>query len=64
MKYLPLGLCLFLVSCFIGPVEDLYEQVEDTYFSEANSIAPKELGIINPSVSLDLIWNANVGDHV
>ena len=63
MKYLPLGLCLFLVSCFIGPVEDLYEQVEDTYFSEVNSITPKELGIINPLLSLGLIWNANVGNH-
>jgi len=63
MKYLPLGLCLFLMSCFIGPVEDIYEQVEDTYFPEAHLITPNDLGIIKPSVSLDLLWKANIGNH-
>ena len=63
MKYLPLGLCLFLMSCFIGPVEDLYEQVEDTYFSEHYTINPTSLRDINSSVSINVVWQDNVGDH-
>jgi len=63
MKYLPLGLCLFLVSCVIGPVEDLYEQIEDSYFSEEHAIPPNNLVIIDHSVSVDLKWKDSVGNH-
>ena len=63
MKYLPLGLCLFLMSCFIGPVEDLYEQVEDTYLSERHTINPTSLRDINSLVSINVVWRDNVGDH-
>ena len=63
MKHLPLGLCLFLMSCFIGPVEDLYEQVEDTYLSEYHTVNPTSLRDINSLVSVNVVWRDNVGDH-
>ena len=63
MKYLPLGLCLFFVGCIIGPVEDLYEQVEDTYLSEHHTTNPTSLRDINPLVSVNVVWRDNVGDH-
>jgi len=64
MKYIPLGIVLFFFTgCFIGPVGDLVEQVEDQYFTDEFSDAPSDLDPIENTVSTKLVWESNIGNH-
>ncbi len=64
MKYIPLGIVLFFFTgCFIGPVGDLVEQVEDQYFTDEFSDVPSDLTPIENTVSTKLLWESNIGNH-
>jgi outer membrane protein assembly factor BamB len=64
MKFLQLLIILpYLTGCFFGPVEELIEQVNDTYFIEEFSEEPNPLTNINNYLNFNLVWESNIGDH-
>ena len=64
MKLIPLGILLFFLSgCFIGPVEDFVDQMDDQYFADEFNNVPTEIKPFNKKASLNLIWENKIGDN-
>ena len=64
MKYVFL-ITLLLNGCFFGPVQELHDQIEETYFGNDFINPPTPLGEIESDVSIDLevVWQKNIGEH-
>jgi len=64
MRLIPLGILLFFLSgCFIGPVEDFVDQMDDQYFADEFTNVPTEIKPFNKKASLRLIWENKIGDN-
>ena len=64
MKYVFL-LTLLLNGCFLGPVQELHDQIEDTYFGNDFVGIPTTLTKLESDISvvLDVVWKKNIGEH-
>jgi len=64
MKYVFL-ITFLLNGCFFGPVQELHDQIEETYFGNDFINPPTPLGEIESDVSIDLevVWQKNIGEH-
>ena len=64
MRLIPL---LFLTSllfgCFIGPVEDFVDQMDDQYFADEFNNIPTEIKPFVKKASVELIWENKVGNN-
>ena len=64
MRLIPL---IFLIStlsgCFIGPVEDFVDQMDDQYFADEFNNIPTEIKPYDKKASIELIWENKVGDN-
>ena len=49
-------------GCFIGPVEDFVDQMDDQYFADEFTDVPTEIKPFNKKASLKLIWENKIGD--
>jgi outer membrane protein assembly factor BamB len=59
-------LIVFLLNgCFFGPVQELHDQIEETYFGNEFLNIPTPLVELkkNISVDLDVMWKKNIGEH-
>jgi outer membrane protein assembly factor BamB len=64
MRLIPLiFLTSLLFGCFIGPVEDFVDQMDDQYFADEFNNIPTELKPYEKKASLELIWENKVGDN-
>ncbi len=56
---------LFLSGCFFPQVQDLHDQIEETYFGNDFIDPPTPLKDLesNVSVKLKVIWEENIGEH-
>ena len=64
MRLIPLiFLTSLLFGCFIGPVEDFVDQMDDQYFADEFSNIPTEIKPYEKKASLELIWENKVGDN-
>jgi len=62
MKF-ALLIVFFLSGCFFGPVQELHDQIEDTYFHDDFLDTPTPLKNLKNSVELEVIWQENIGEH-
>ena len=64
MKYVFL-ITFLLNGCFFGPVQELHDQIEETYFGNDFINPPTPLGEIESDISIDLevVWQKNIGEH-
>ena len=64
MKYVFL-LTFLLNGCFFGPVQELHDQIEETYFGDDFISPPTPLSEIesNISINLEVVWKKNIGEH-
>jgi len=64
MRLIPLiFLTSLLVGCFIGPVEDFVDQMDDQYFADEFNNVPTEIKPYEKKASIELIWENKVGDN-
>ena len=64
MRLIPLiFLTSLLFGCFIGPVEDFVDQMDDQYFADEFSNIPTEIKPYEKKASIELIWENKVGDN-
>ena len=64
MRLIPLGfITFFLVGCFVGPVQDFVDQMDDQYFADEFNYIPTEIKPYDKKASMDLIWENKVGDN-
>ena len=64
MRLIPLiFLTLLLSGCFIGPVEDFVDQMDDQYFADEFNNIPTEIKPYDKKASIELIWENKVGDN-
>ena len=64
MRLIPLIFLISILSgCFIGPVEDFVDQMDDQYFADEFNNIPTELKPYEKKASLELIWENKVGDN-
>ncbi len=64
MRLIPLVfLTSLLFGCFIGPVEDFVDQMDDQYFADEFNNIPTEIKPYNKKASIRLIWENKVGDN-
>jgi len=56
---------LFLSGCFFGPVQELHDQIEETYFGNDFVDTPTPLVELKSDVRVDIkeIWSENIGEH-
>ena len=56
---------LFLSGCFFGPVQELHDQIEETYFGNDFVDTPTPLEELKSDVRVDIkeIWSENIGEH-
>ena len=64
MKYVFL-ISFLLNGCFFGPVQELHDQIEETYFGNDFIDLPTPLTDLKSNISLDLemVWQSNIGEH-
>jgi len=53
----------FLTGCFFGPVQELHDQIEETYFGSEFKELPTPLNDLKSSIDLEVIWQENIGEH-
>jgi len=53
----------FLTGCFFGPVQELHDQIEETYFGSEFKELPTPLNDLKGSIDLEVIWQENIGEH-
>jgi len=53
----------FLTGCFFGPVQELHDQIEETYFDSEFKDLPTPLNDLKSSINLEIIWQENIGKH-
>ena len=56
----------FLVNgCFFSPVQELHDQIEETYFGNEFVDLPTPLEELKKNISVDLevLWKHNIGEH-
>lgn len=64
MKLIPIWiLTIFLGGCFIGPVEDFVDQMDDQYFADEFTNIPTEIKPFNKKTSMKLLWENKIGDN-
>ena len=64
MRLIPLIFLIFILSgCFIGPVEDFVDQMDDQYFADEFNNIPTEIKPYDKKASIKLIWENKVGDN-
>ena len=64
MRLIPLIFFTSLLSgCFIGPVEDFVDQMDDQYFADEFNNIPTEIKPYDKKASIELIWENKVGDN-
>ena len=64
MRLIPLIFLTSLLSgCFIGPVEDFVDQMDDQYFADEFNNIPTEIKPYEKKASIELIWENKVGDN-
>ena len=64
MRLIPLiFLTSILSGCFIGPVEDFVDQMDDQYFADEFNNIPTEIKPYDKKASIELIWENKVGDN-
>jgi len=64
MRLIPLAfITSLLFGCFIGPVEDFADQMNDQYFADEFNNIPTEIKPYDKKASLELIWENKVGDN-
>ena len=64
MRLIPLIFLIFILSgCFIGPVEDFVDQMDDQYFTNEFNNIPTEIKPYDKKASIELIWENKVGDN-
>ena len=64
MRLIPLiFLISFLPGCFIGPVEDFVDQMDDQYFADEFNNIQTEIIPYDKKASIELIWENKVGDN-
>ena len=54
---------IFLSGCFFGPVQELHDQIEETYFGNDFIELPTPLYDLKSNVDLEVIWQENIGKH-
>ena len=56
---------LFLSGCFFGPVQELHDQIEETYFGNDFVDTPTPLVELKSSIRVDIkeVWSENIGEH-
>ena len=57
---------VFLLNgCFFGPVRELHDQIEETYFGNEFTDPPTPLQDLkrNISIELEVMWKKNIGEH-
>ena len=52
-----------LFGCFVGPVQDFVDQMDDQYFAEEFNNIPTEIKPYEKKASMQLIWENNIGDN-
>ena len=62
MKFVFLA-TFFLTGCFFGPVQELHDQIEETYFGNDFVNLPTPLYDLKSNVDLEVIWQENIGEH-
>jgi len=64
MKYVFL-ITFLLNGCLFGPVQELHDQIEETYFGEDFISPPTPLSKLKSNISIDLevLWDKNIGEH-
>ncbi len=62
MRIVLLG-ALFLSGCFFGPVQELHDQIEETYFGNDFVSPPSPLNNLKSKINLEVIWQESVGEH-
>jgi len=64
VKYLVIALCFLLTSCFIGPVKELSDQIEESWSDDAPTNAtPLKNDIVNNFV-ININWKQNLGNNI
>jgi len=64
MKLIPIWiLTILLGGCFIGPVEDFVDQMDDQYFADEFTNIPTEIKPFNKKTSMQLLWENKIGDN-
>ena len=64
MRLIPLIFLISILSgCFIGPVEDFVDQMDDQYFADEFNNIPTEIKPYDKKASIELIWENKVGDN-
>ena len=58
-------ICLYLSGCFFGPVQELHDQIEETYFGNDFLEPPTPLKELNSNFRVDIkeLWSENIGEH-
>ena len=56
---------LFLSGCFFGPVQELHDQIEETYFGNDFIETPTPLEKLQTNIRVDIkeLWSENIGEH-
>ena len=54
---------LLLSGCFFGPVQELHDQIEDTYFGNDFINTPSPLSDLKNNIDLEIVWQDNIGEH-
>ena len=62
MKFVFLA-TFFLTGCFFSPVQELHDQIEETYFGNEYKDLPTPLYDLKSNVDLEVIWQENIGKH-
>ena len=64
MKYFFL-ISFLLTGCIFGPVQELHDQIEDTYFGNDFVKIPTPLNKLKSNITVDLevVWKKNIGEH-
>ncbi len=52
-----------LFGCFVGPVQDFVDQMDDQYFADEFNNIPTEIKPYEKKASIELIWENKVGDN-
>ena len=64
MKFVFL-ITFLLNGCFFGPVQELHDQIEETYFGNEFLDIPTPLEELKKNITVDLevMWKKNIGEH-
>ena len=54
---------LLLSGCFFSPVQELHDQIEDTYFGNDFVNEPSLLSDLKKNLDLEVVWQDNIGEH-